>query len=354
MFRFLTFVYGFLFIHIAAGAQIKTPVLKPDEVIVVKLNPSAAGRPPVASINAVEILDARDDTSSLGYYTSQSHRTSKLIFPGPAAAEITTWMNGHFNVGNNVSSGNTIFGVIRKLRISDEITPKTFDNGHQGQAKNGWDRGVMIKMEYYIRKDSLYYPMYRFDSLLVFDEKLYNHAGEFIATALEVSLHKLYGLNIDNVLAKARKISATDILNKIRSGYKQPVLNDVVYKKGIYASFNEFKTNNPSITEYEFKKGQLGDLLYVKKDGLEYPERTAWGFCDGKNIYINSGDKYSQLIRVGNTFDFKGIKSITKLVTRNILKTSLLNLATNTGEKVTNFNARLKYYQVDMESGEVY
>lgn len=352
--RFLTLVYCFLCIHIAADAQIETPVLKPDEIMVVKLKSAETGRPPGTSISAVEILDARDDTSSAGYYTSQSRRTSKIIFSGPAAAEITTWMNGYFGLGNNGTSGNTIFGVIRKLRVSDEITPKTFDNGHQGQARNGWDRGVMIKMEYYIRKDSLYYPLYRFDSLLVFDEKLYDHAGEFITNALEASLNKLYGLNIDIALARSRKISAADILNKIRLSYNQPVLNDVVYKKGIYASFNEFKTNNPSITDYEFKKGQLGDILYVKKDGLEYPERTAWGFCDGKNIYINSGDKFSQLIRVGNTFDFKGIKSITKLVTRNILKTSLLNLATNTGERITNFNARLKYFQVDMETGDVY
>ena len=112
--------------------------------------------------------------------------------------------------------------------------------------------------------------------------------------------------------------------------------------------------NAPSVAEFEYRKGKMGDVLYVKEGGNEFPDRTAWGFCDGKNIFINSSDIFSELIRDGNTFYFNGVKSITKKAIHNLMKTSLLNIATNTGEKHSVYSVDKKYYQIDMETGEVY
>ncbi|MBL0146188.1 MAG: hypothetical protein IPP48_10825 [Chitinophagaceae bacterium] len=101
------------------------------------------------------------------------------------------------------------------------------------------------------------------------------------------------------------------------------------------------------------RKGKFGDLLYAK-DGKNAQGKNAWGFCDGINLFINSGDKYSKLLRQQNTFYFAGIKSVKKQIKHDLLYTSLLNLATNTGRKKSSFKVVKKYYQIDMETGEVY
>ena len=70
--------------------------------------------------------------------------------------------------------------------------------------------------------------------------------------------------------------------------------------------------NAPSLTEYELRRGKFGDILYVKEKGIEYPERNEWGFCNGTDLFINSTDKYSKLIKQQHSFYFAGIKGITK------------------------------------------
>ena len=106
--------------------------------------------------------------------------------------------------------------------------------------------------------------------------------------------------------------------------------------------------------EYELKRGEMGDMLFIKEDGKEYPFRKAWGFCDGSDLYINSGDKYSKLIKRQNTFYFTGIKGLARQTNVDLLSSSFFNLATNTGRKYTTFSKKETYYKVDMETGEVY
>jgi hypothetical protein len=70
-------------------------------------------------------------------------------------------------------------------------------------------------------------------------------------------------------------------------------------KRGIYKNFSEFKFNRPSIN-YEFtieegvqnygpKRDSLGHKVYylvLSEPSLN--NDSVWGFCDGKNIYINN------------------------------------------------------------------
>jgi hypothetical protein len=60
------------------------------------------------------------------------------------------------------------------------------------------------------------------------------------------------------------------------------------------------------------------------------------------------------LLKRHSTFYFSGIKSITKKVKHDVPFTSLFNVITNTGRKVNKYKGVLKYYQIDMETGEAY
>lgn len=100
------------------------------------------------------------------------------------------------------------------------------------------------------------------------------------------------------------------------SGKSQTIIiNDTLnLKKGIYRDFSEFKTNNPSIpvnfTVYPVKEtyGMFdGSSIERYKTTCSKDEITQlskiWGFCDGKNIYVNYSYYEHVPFADGATFD---------------------------------------------------
>jgi hypothetical protein len=87
------------------------------------------------------------------------------------------------------------------------------------------------------------------------------------------------------------------------------IINDTIYKRGIYKNFEEFKYNKPStdfnyeITTEEIEYGLggfdegfrnttvLGKVTYYKiliKKSVGISIGNVFGFCDGESIYINT------------------------------------------------------------------
>jgi hypothetical protein len=268
---------------------------------------------------------------------------------------VEQWMNNYLQLTDKAVD-RTILVVIKKLRLSKEVTPEQQNANTPGQPHNGWDQGIVSKIDFYLQSGPDYFPLYRIDSVFNFaeNERLPDAAPLFIKTALKNSLAGLWSINIDDVKAKRRRLSFNDIYINYTKNEAIPVLKAATYKKGVYKSFEEFKNNNPSITIYELRPGRMGDMLHVKEGAEEYPLRNAWGYCDGTNLYVNSGDKYAQLVKQQNSFYFFGIKSVRRKVTHDLMYSSGLNIIQNTGRKNTNFIMEPKYYLVDMETGEVY
>ncbi len=305
------------------------------------------------------ILDARDDTSDLGYFVSALGGVKKYVFKTGFTNELTEWYSTYLMVNAQNKTGTTLLVNIKKLRLSNQVIPKIHADGRTGQPNDGWEKGVIVKIEYFLNKDSFYIPLYRFDSIMILTQNLRRNADDYISTALRSSLEKLFTINLDVVLLSKNKILYDDILRVNSQAHNFPVYTSSMNKKGVYKTFNEFKMNAPSLTDYEFRKGKMGDILYIKENGIEYPARKVWGFCDGENFFINSGDKYSKLVRSEYSFYFEGIKSITRRsssdlgpVFENDPLTGNYYRSDQAGE--TKFKKEIRYYQVDMETGEAY
>ena len=97
-----------------------------------------------------------------------------------------------------------------------------------------------------------------------------------------------------------------------------PILKTEMPDRGVYKSFNEFKNNNPSIKDFEIKKGQYTDELLITENNQTYPLQNFWGYSDGKNLFIRSADNLFQLIKAGNTFNIKGIKSFSQKYNKTV------------------------------------
>lgn len=349
---------SFLILYLQPGySQIVAKPLK--DIYVVRPDSIVAPHSFTHPISSVHVVDMRQDKESLGYY-SEWKENGKYVLPGAIETIFDEWISRYLNIREGTGTGGQLFIFIKKLRISESATAVIFDNGHQGQPQNGWEKGVVLKAEFFLNRDSVFYPLYRYDSVIVMDEKLPKYANSYLDTALVNSLSRLFSFDWSAVSEKSRKLKLVDIKNRYQQDNDWPILTSAVLKKGVYMNFDEFRTNNPSIAEYSLKKSRMGDMLFVKdKEGTELPERKCWGYCDGRYCFINSGDKYSRLVPEGNTFYFLGSKSPT-MKTYSYYDTPLpLNI--NSANAISldrisdsHFEHSIRNYQLDMETGKVY
>lgn len=347
----------FLLLIKASFSQIKTDSLN-AKAIKIKLQKDTTSFAFNSNLNMIKVLDARDDSSGVGYFVSFLGVVKQYVFATSLENELKIWYSNYLMVNEQNNTGSTLFVNIKKLRLSNEVSPIIYEDGHVGQPNEGWEKGVIVKIEYYLQKDSFFTPLYRFDSIITLKQRLRNNADDYVSTALKLSLSKLFTLNLNEALLSKKKITLNDILRVNRQTHDLPIYTSSINKKGVYKTFAEFKMNNPSIEIFEFRKGKMGDILYVKENGTEYPTRSVWGYCDGNNLYINSGDKYSKLVRSGYTFYFEGIKAISRTSSSSNYNypTYDPNFGIQPGRTAsqTKFTKEIRYYQVDMETGKVY
>lgn len=380
--RIIVFVILALTIYYPLYAQIEAKVIDFNNKLEISLEKEVFSHSFSNSIHSVNVIDVRDDTMAVGYHylkAEDAHRYfvqpgslpknkandkwSKVYHcPPTLSIGFSNWINEYLQCRENTSVKNKLLIVVKKFWLSPEADEIRDEHDKVGQAMNGWDAGVVCKLEFYLERDSVFFPLYRIDSVFTFKERLNDYKGtrfvdntaSFVTAALKSSLEKLVEINMDEIIAKRRKLSLGDMQQKYLQRSNITVLKSIDLKKGAYKNFEEFKLNAPSISGYELRKGSMGDILYVKEGDSEYPTREAWGFCDGKDLFINSGDKYSKLVRRENTFYFFGIKGMTQKTKNDFWKSSTLNYMTGYGPKKTVYKLDLKYYQIDMESGEVY
>jgi hypothetical protein len=371
----ITYLFFVFFLtSIMVKAQFETKPLNPDEYIAVALQAETCLQPLPDPFASIDIIDARDDSSNIGFffrekgyyyggYNEKDGHKYYRIFPSFQLG-VNTWVTNYLHTKKQDTVQNALLIVIKKFCISSEAVPSAFLGDTKVQSRGTFDAGVISKLEFYLKKDTVFYPLYRFDTVLTYTEKLPRYAGYYVTETLKKSLSKLYTINRPNIYRKKTRLTLEEIVLNNKEHGSVPVLTETPLQKGVYKSFEEFKMNTPSLKEYELRKGKFGDLLYVKENGTAYPERYAWGFCDGTDIFINSSDKYAKLIRRQNTFYFAGIKGVTRKNkydspfhdnSIDLLNTAAgLRVYTKPLSDITYDTKMIKYYTVDMETGEVY
>ena len=332
--------------------------------------------------HSVQVIDVRDDTAAIGFYSvsrleaakymlkagsspkkENTDAWSRIYHYSPSLQEgLGDWINEYLQCRRNDSVKNKLLVVVKKLWLSYQAEKARFDDTKISAAIDGWDAGVLCKLEFYLERDSVFYPLYRVDSVFTFKDVLYDYAGmrfvdngpSFLTITIKNAVDRLQGIEPGEIIGKRRRLSFADIRQEYSRKKDLLVLQATTLNKGVYTTYDEFKNNAPSIQEFQFKTGPMGDVLYVKEGAQEYPTRNVWGYCNGTDIFINSGDKYSKLLRHENIFYFYGVKEIARRSKIRFMKASGLSYSTNSGEKKSVYVKNMKYFMLDMESGEVY
>src|SRR5580704_8919212 len=262
-----------------------------------------------------EVIDERPDTTRIGVHGNlpmNSHEFDRqLTFPGPAALELTRYLNRYFV---HPDAPDTVVVVLRQLWLSD--TDPYFPSAHPsrpaGQGQQAEKPHIHLKTEVYARRDNRYLPLLRVDTLQATGNVTYSIA-KCTYSGWEKELVAIFGELTENAaLAVARKessgkwINGDDIHRFNQSRFDIPILNSPELTRGVYTSFEEFRNNAPSIRDFEIKT-KNGLALYLKSgDGNSYYSHDAWGYCDGKQVFLMRDGLLQPLLRAGNSFCFYG------------------------------------------------
>jgi hypothetical protein len=323
-----------------------------------------------------EVIDERPDTARIGVHTNMKTfrrpYDRQLIFDRSASSAVAAWLNNHFS---RPGAPYTALIVLRALWLSDaryiredlvRDPDRRFEKTH-----------IRLKAEIYAIKGDRYLPLLRFDTLQATKKMTYY-----------ASLRAPYsdwGNNLASILAEladssssimtrkqdgSRWISFEDIRQFNTSRFEAPIGKADVLTRGVYASFEEFRNNSPSVRDFEVKVEDNHRILYVREAGNTYYTHDAWGYCDGKDVYImRDGILYSAW-REGKAFYFyRDIISRVNPPDGEIIPTSEpvpptgavsgapIATSANAEDSFTGRHADYKrryVYSVDMDTGTVY
>ncbi|MEJ7738217.1 MAG: hypothetical protein WKF97_12385 [Chitinophagaceae bacterium] len=311
----------------------------------VSLGTADSGSILLKGIHSIDIIDARADTFALGYMKKGLLRNYKKIqFQSPGLQELTVFSNSLI-IPDTTHSSFALLLVVKELWASEEDTDRDpEDKMNDFNERLFPTSDVKVRFEFYLREAERYFAICRFDTVLLRTLPLKTYAAEYIKTAVTLGLKKVARYNFTNISKTKTPAAMSAILNYNNSRFRLPILNDTSLKKGVYLSFEEFKNNNPSITEFEIKRGKLGDALYIRSDdGKWVVSRSVWGYSEENKAFIKSGDNYYQLHRIGNAYYFNGSREITRY-----------DYYKSRGSKETRYINLLSPLKLDIETGNVY
>jgi hypothetical protein len=308
----------------------------------------------------IEVVDARPDSSKLGFQRDRSFSNSRIYCAKTGAAqELQKWFNNYCKKNLDSNSSGQLLICIKKFWISD------FDRSElKTDDKNQRFDNIYYKAEVYYKVGEQYHPVRRIDSVFVMKRRTQFVPPAFVEQPFKYTIALVQETDFA-AMAKKRSVERHRIDSFNRS-FALPVLNDTGYRKGVFVTYAEFKNNNPSHTDFELKAGRLSDILYVKDaDGKFYVKREVWGFFDGKNLFIRMGLNFFPLHRHNQTWEFFGTNNLQQNEIRPgvpmgvgytpfsyFLASAMLDATTGSeGRIVLN---KLRPFQIDIETGEMF
>jgi hypothetical protein len=314
----------------------------------------------------IRIIDSRFDTSKIGYVKdwglSKRKGFQKMLLQGGISNAIESYYNEYYE-GSFTQNDFELLIVMKRFWISGNA----HSNNKRVEVSNSIkdNNSIQCKWEYYIGKNGNYLPVKRIDTTFRINEDSKNYLNDEFSEKrlyyLKQSLHALieildYSNAIDQFDKQPKKtLIQIEEFNKRMNMI--PILQDSGFRKGVYLSFDDFKNNRPSITDFQEKKMHYGTLnanteIYLE-DKKGQTISNYWGYSNGKDFrYGMLGN--DKIYKIQNTFCF-----FIKVVGYNINQGNDVPYGSPLEGGKINTISKDKYeiwipFQIDMETGMIY
>ena len=310
-----------LFLLAAMNATAQSPVsLSAIHAVQIRLRPPSESRPrdgqpsdngspdSVAShgYSHFEVIDERTDTGRIGIHTCTPdfgrNYDRQLVFEHSTAGEIAGYLNNRFA---RSGSPYTALVILRTLWLSDANYVRAEYLRHPERRLERTH--IRLKAEIYAIRDDRYIPVLRFDTLqtamkrrIIEERSPYFEWGGNLAAILDVLADSACSVTPGKE-EENRSVALADIREFNASRFHAPI-GDNRPARGVYANFEEFRNNTPSIQNFEIRLEDHQRVLYLQESGATYYSHNAWGYSDGKDIYIMRDGILHPAWKEGNAF----------------------------------------------------
>lgn len=267
--------------------------------------------------SSVKVIDARFDTAVIGYYTvgNSSNDRIKLCLGENPQLTIEDFYNNSYQDLFDTAKKPLII-ILKKLWINrlDDTTLNSMDKAVKnitGVSKGVF--GVWLRADVVSENETGFHLLYSTDSLYWYKwSGAFNKRPKMIAQSLiDVSQKAIQNC------AKINTLPVVDIHNSINSIKSIPILNATSPNIGVFQSFDEFKNNQPSVTNFLIRSRKISDEIFSVEKGDTILLKNVYAISDGKDVYLYHKNNFFKLHR--NAFTFQ-------VLAGTILKD---NLATN-------------------------
>ncbi|HUB61916.1 MAG TPA: hypothetical protein VL978_14480 [Puia sp.] len=287
--HYRTLLTPFLLLALHAAAQ-SPPSLSTLHAVTIHLRNIRNAPPLSPDFNHFEVIDERADTSRIGIHTCipdfGRNYDRQLIFDRSTAGEMAGYLNRHFT---RPDAPYTALIILRTLWLSDANYARA---EYLRYPEHRLERThIRLKAEIYAIRDGRYIPVLRYDTLqTAMRKRILQERSPYYEWGLNLTLllNDLADSTDRLIPAKeesSRRLAWEDIRQFNASRFNAPIDGDRP-ARGVYASFEEFRNNTPSIQNFEIKLEHHERLLYIKESGNAYYTHDAWGYCDGKDFYV--------------------------------------------------------------------
>jgi hypothetical protein len=325
-----------LALHAAAQSQ---PPLSTLHAVTIPLRPADAVLR-TSGFSHFEVIDERADTSRIGIHTCipdfGRNYDRQLIFTQSAADEIAGYLNRRYA---RPGAPYTALVILRTLWLSDNnyVRAEYLRNPDRRLERSH----IRLKAEIYAIRDGRYIPVLRFDTLqIAMKKRILQERSAYYEWGVNLALLMNELADSASLLTSmkaedTRWVGLEDIRQFNASRFNAPIDDDRP-ARGVYANFEEFRNNTPSIQNFEIKLENQERVLYIRESGNTYYTHDAWGYSDGKDIYVMRDGILCPALKEGNAFYLPAaaatVNSVTKARERDYKKRSIYFIDMDTGD----------------------
>jgi hypothetical protein len=245
----------------------------------------------------IEVITNLPDSNNLGFIPSDILNDRKNVKPSD---NVTMWLQSFVNkqfVSDSNSKADALLWVIQDLSMGKDSTQK--------EALSF----LKLKADIYSGNESNYQLINTFDSTWIV-----NGDGDFsqLIAAAFIELYKnsvsqAKGSGNIRFQQSATKLTGTrdSIIAQIKATNTNAILNTAEYPDGVYLSFNEFKSNSPSVNRFYADVNPVSKMVSLYKLAVDSSSeliQNAWGLSINNELYFYADGQLYPIEKSGNSF----------------------------------------------------
>jgi hypothetical protein len=304
--------------------------------------------PTASAIKQLEVVDFRPDTSRIGFLT-ENRKWKDIRFRAGLRQELQAYLNDQYAHREGTHS---LLIIIKKCWLFDTAVAKPTV---ELMKKVGKGR-IVFRVEAFLKTEAGWAPCAYLDTVVTSAAYAVNIVPRKFPALLAVLMNKIAGMDKATVVNRNRYFSreALDSLNKKRFAF--PMDTTQALRKGVYASLEEFRNNQPSIQNYEVEKNSEGhlDLFLKDEEGKPYFSRKMWGYCDGEHCFAMMDGNLFPILPVDHAYyvlgsrEYKRVQKSVPLFA--VFPTAYLFAMEPMAETAVR---KLSLFQLDVHTGQI-